>query len=86
MNSIIRFLARRVLPFIASNSDLDIDTVKKEDGVFLRVRVETLGFTIIDQLVRISQDIEADPVDVFISKSNKKALEDYLASGKAFKS
>lgn len=62
----IKFIVRRVLPWIAANLDLDIDTVEKSDGFYFRVRVEILGYTIVDHAVKFSsqqtKDIKAGEV------------------------
>lgn len=53
-----RWIAKKALPVIAANIELDIDTVKKETGTFLRVRVEAMGFKLIDRLIKIGADVD----------------------------
>ena len=61
-----KWLAKKLLPTVAANIDLDIDTVQKSNGVYLRVRVEAFGFTLVDRLIKVSGEQKIDnPVDVF---------------------
>lgn len=79
MNSVLRFLAKRVLPFIAQNAVLDIDTVEKSDGIYLRVRVEVFSFTIVDYTQKISDlppGSEIKPIDIYLSNAREKAVRE----------
>ena len=70
------FLAKKALPVIAANIDIDIDTVVKAEGVFYRIRVEAFGFTLSDRLVKVSDKAPVDsPIDVFHSERAKSLPE-----------
>ena len=63
---ILKFLAKRVLPVVAGNLVLDIDTIKKEKGQelpagnYFRIRVEVFGRVIIDRHVNAPDNVNLD--------------------------
>ena len=57
-----KFFTKKALPFITANLDLDVDTVEKSDGKYLRIRVEVLDIKLLDRFVKISED---EPIDIF---------------------
>lgn len=59
---ILKFLTKRILPFLAANLDLDVDTVQRADGKFLRVRVEAFNFTLLDKEIPLS---DSDPINIY---------------------
>ena len=81
----IKFIAKRVLPFIASNLDLDIDTVVKSDGTYIRIRVEAFGFVLLDRLVKTSQErpVKKLSIDQLIDITDiKTATKNKIVLGK----
>lgn len=73
----LKFLAKKVLPVIASNLEFDVDTVQKSTGTFLRVRIECFNFKLLDALVPLS---ESEPVDVYELAATNPALEKLQAA------
>lgn len=62
MNRLFNLFAKLgpVLAAIGRNATLDIDTVERTDGFYLRVRVEVFGYKLIDERVRISGQTSKD--------------------------
>lgn len=58
----IKELVLYVLPWIVSQIVLDIDTVEKKDGFYLRVRVEiqALDRVLVDRYIKISGQTSKD--------------------------
>lgn len=78
ISRIVAFLTSKINPLaivqvIVANLELDIDTVKKSDGKYLRVRVEAWGITIADQLIKLTETGEIDYRD---SPEHRKAVKE----------
>jgi hypothetical protein len=80
MGKIIQFLIKQstallssIIPFLAANTSVDIDTVNKSDGKYLRVRVEIKHFKIVDEYIKIG---EQQTVDWYNGPEYKAALQE----------
>lgn len=62
-----------IVEFIISGLMLDIDTVNKSDGKYLRVRVEWQHITLADKLIPIG---ESGNVDWYHSEKYKESLQE----------
>lgn len=72
-----KWIIKIALPTIAANIDLDIDTVLKKDGKYLRIRVEVWGFTLIDEFIKVVDEQPSEkPIDVFKSQKVPALPED----------
>lgn len=91
--SVAKLFAKQLIPWIIANLTLDVDTVVKKDGTYLRIRVEALNFKLVDEDIKISSDHPNskkakkavsldDPINVI--RSNQVSLKDVnrLALGK----
>lgn len=66
-------LLSSIIPFIAANTSVDIDTVQKADGKYLRVRVEIKHFKIVDEYIKVG---EANAVDWYKSPEYEQAVKE----------
>lgn len=70
-----KWIAKRALPIIAANLVVDVDTIQKKDGAYLRVRVEAFNFKLLDRKYKVSESPE-QPIDIF--ESGAKQLPDEI--------
>lgn len=55
-----KFLLKRLLPYLASQVNVDIDTISENGSRWLRVRVEVFDFSVLDEKVKVSDQVGHD--------------------------
>lgn len=64
-----KWIAKRVVPIIAANLDVDIDTVSRDEGIFLHVHVTAFGLVLVNRYIKVADPaatIVDRPVDIHI--------------------
>lgn len=70
LNRIGKFLARRVLPLIASELDFSFKTVEREDGYYFLILITAFNFVLLEREIKFSSQTSAS-----IAKNERLTLD-----------